>query len=258
MGLYVGGTAIGGLSGRVGGGVLTQLASWRAALGILGAIDMLAALCFLFLLPESRNFVRRQGFEMQYHFRAWSGHLRHRGLPSLFLIGGTVMGAFVTIYNYVGFLLKAAPFDLDQTEIGFIFVVYAFGIVASSVAGSLADRIGRGPVLVAGLLIELLGVALTLLHALTGVIVGVMALTIGFFVAHSVASGWVGRMAGTAKGHASSLYLFTYYAGSSVMGSVGGWFWATGGWPPIACFTAVLLLVGLGAGLQLRCLERRG
>jgi YNFM family putative membrane transporter len=32
------------------------------------------------------------------------------------------------------------------------------------------------------------------------------ALTVGFFIAHAVASGWVDRMARIAKGHASSLY----------------------------------------------------
>jgi hypothetical protein len=70
---------------------------------------------------------------------------------------------------------------------------------------------------------------MTLLHALAGMAAGVVLLTIGFFVAHSVASGWVGRMAAQAKGHAASLYLLAYYAGSSVMGSVGGWAWTHGG-----------------------------
>jgi hypothetical protein len=83
--------------------------------------------------------------------------------------------------------------------------------------------------LAAGLVVAGLGVLMTLLHALAGMAAGVVLLTIGFFVAHSVASGWVGRMAAQAKGHAASLYLLAYYAGSSVMGSVGGWAWTHGG-----------------------------
>jgi YNFM family putative membrane transporter len=88
-------------------------------------------------------------------------------------------------------------------------------------------------------------VLMTLLHALAGMAAGVVLLTFGFFVAHSVASGWVGRMAAQAKRHAASLYLLAYYAGSSVMGSVGGWAWTHGGWLAVAGFTGALLAIAL-------------
>ena len=54
--------------------------------------------------------------------------------------------------------------------------------------------------------------------ALPAIFGGVVAVTIGFFMTHSVASGWVGRMASGAKGHAASLYLLSYSVGSSVVG----------------------------------------
>jgi YNFM family putative membrane transporter len=82
-------------------------------------------------------------------------------------------------------------------------------------------------------------------------------LTIGFFIAHSVASGWVGRMAAQAKGHAASLYLLAYYAGSSLMGSVGGWAWAHGGWPAVAGFTGALLAAALLLGINVERGARR-
>ena len=248
MGLYVGGTAFGGMLGRVGIGALTELTSWRGALGILGGIDLVAAIGFVLLLPRSRNFARRTTLDAGFHLKAWRGHLTHRGLPLLFLIGGLAMGAFVTVYNYTGFRLAAPPYDLSPVRMSLIFVVYLFGMVASPVAGMLADRLGRGPVLIAGTLIEAAGVALTLTHGLVPIIAGIAVLTIGFFVAHAVASGWVGRMARGAKGHAASLYLLVYYIGSSVMGSAGGWFWASGGWPAVAAFTgAALTLAAVAA-----------
>lgn len=252
MGLYISGTAFGGMMGRVAVGALTELTSWRVALGSLGALDIAVALGFFVLLPPSRNFVKRRVLDPRYHLRAWTGHLRHPGLPWLFLIGFVIMGAFVTIYNYAGFRLTAAPYHLSQTALGSIFAVYLFGIAASSVAGGLADRIGRAPVMMAGLAITGLGLALTLMRPLEGIIAGIILLTIGFFMAHSVASGWVGRMAQGNKGHASSLYLLAYYLGSSLMGSLGGWLWAASGWPAVVGFTGLLLLVGVAAGLRLR------
>ncbi|MDQ0473361.1 YNFM family putative membrane transporter [Labrys wisconsinensis] len=256
MGLYVAGNAFGGMIGRVGIGALTELTSWRMALIVLGGLGLAAALGFIALLPASRNFAPRPGFDPKYHLRAWGGHLAHGGLPLLFLIGFLAMGAFVTVYNYAGFRLTAPPYGLGETAISLIFTVYLFGIAASSAAGALADRLGRGPVLMAGTLVAAAGVALTLAHALAGVIAGIVVLTIGFFMTHAVASGWVGRMAATAKGHAASLYLLAYYLGSSVMGSVGGWFWSGGGWWAVAAFAGAMLAAALAAAVRLRGIER--
>ena len=251
MGIYISGTAIGGLSGRVVIGFLTDLFGWHIALGAMGALGLVAALGFAVLLPASRNFVRRPGFQIRYHLRAWAGHLTHAGLPFVFLIGAFAMGCFVTIFNYVGFRLSDAPYGLSQSQIGLIFVVYLCGSVTSSIAGALSDKLGRGPVLVVGVLLADVGVAMTMLESLLGVIGGIVVLTSGFFVAHSIASGWVGRLAETSKGHASSLYLLAYYLGSSIMGSVGGWFWAHGGWNAVAGFAGMLLVCALLCGLYL-------
>src|SRR5258708_25421661 len=105
------------------------------------------------------------------------------------------MGAFVTIYNYGGFRLLAPPYRLNQTQIGLIFLSYVFGMFASSAAGALADRLGRTSVVVAGSLVTMSGLALTLLHPFTSVIAGIVVITVRVFMVHSAASGWVGRLA---------------------------------------------------------------
>jgi YNFM family putative membrane transporter len=76
--------------------------------------------------------------------------------------------------------------------------------------------------------------------------------TASFFAAHAVASGWVGRLAASDKGHATSLYLLVYYLGSSVAGSLGGWFWASDGWPGVAGFCGAMLLAAVLIALRLR------
>ena len=58
MGLYVGGTAFGGMAGRVLSGIIAEYTSWRWSLGIIGAIDLLMTFAFIVLLPPSRNFER--------------------------------------------------------------------------------------------------------------------------------------------------------------------------------------------------------
>ncbi len=150
-----------------------------------------------------------------------------------------------------------APYGLNQTELGLIFTVYLFGIVASSLAGALADRLGRGAVVTVGLCMAMGGVGLTLAHQLPVIIAGIAVLTIGFFMAHSAASSWVGQLARSAKGHASSLYLLAYYLGSSVVGSAGGWFYARWGWNALAMFTLLLLAFAVLAAGRVSFITRQ-
>ncbi len=257
MGLYVGGTAFGGMSGRVLTGIFAEYLSWRPALFLIGAIGLAAAIGFIALLPPSRNFARRAGFDPQFHLKAWMGHLGNPALPFIFAIAFFAMGSFVTIYNYAGFRLVAPPYELNQTELGLIFTVYLFGIGASSVGGLLGDRLGHFTVLLAGIVITATGGALTLFASLPLIILGIVVLTSGFFMTHSVASGLVGRLAHGTKGHASSLYMLAYYIGSSVMGSAGGWFWAMEGWSAVVIFTLAMMTLALLSALTARRLARR-
>ncbi len=254
MGVYISGTAFGGMVGRVITGAVAEHFSWPAALGLIGVAGLAAALCFALLLPESRNFRRNPRFRLAEHLGNWKRHLANPRLAALFAVGFLAMGAFVTVYNYVGFRLVAAPFGLSHGAIGLVFTCYLFGILSSSAAGWVSDRVGRGPVLTGGLAIALAGLGLTLSSSLVAVISGIAVLTLGFFAAHSTASSWVGQTAQGAKGHAASLYLLAYYVGSSVLGSTGGWMWSSGGWAWVAAFCGVAWVASaaLAAVLQWR------
>ncbi|MDE1181445.1 MFS transporter [Paraburkholderia sp.] len=258
MGLYVGGTAIGGMAGRVITGVVADLFGWRIAIGTIGVLGILSMLAFRALLPPSRRFVPRRGLSFSHHRSAFARHLKRPELPVLFLMAFVLMGSFVTLYNYIGYRLLAPPYQLSQTAIGGIFVVYLTGVVASPWSGKMADTFGRGRVLTGSIAIMLIGLALTMLHPIAAIAGGIACVTFGFFAGHAVASGWVGRLAKEAKGQAAALYLLAYYIGSSVVGSYGGHFWTAFGWNGVAGLVGVLLLVGVAASSWLRWRERIG
>lgn len=255
MGLYVSGTAFGGMIGRVAIGALAEVLSWRGALAVVGLIDLAVAFVFLAMLPRSRNFIVRTGMTLRAHLAAWCGHLQTPFLPALFFVGFLTLGGFMTIYNYIGFRLSSAPYNLNSAQIGLIFFAYLGGVVASSAAGAVADRVGRGPVMVSGTLIVLAGLMLTLLTPLPLIIIGITVITMGFFTVHSIASGWVGRIATQDRGHASSLYLLFYYAGASILGSAGGWVWHGDGWNGVGLYVTILFTGVLAIALALLRLD---
>ncbi len=250
MGLYIGGNAIGGMSGRVITGVLIDYVSWHAAIMVVGGLALIAAAVFWKILPESRNF-RARSLHPRSLLEGFIVQFRDAGLPLLFLEAFLLMGSFVTLFNYIGYRLLAEPYHLSQAVVGLFSVVYLSGIYSSAKIGSLADKLGRRQVLWAVIVMMLVGVSLTMFTPLPVVIIGVLLFTFGFFGAHSVASSWIGRRAITAKGQASSLYLFSYYVGSSVAGTGGGVFWHYAGWNGIGLFIGALLLVALAVALRL-------
>ncbi|MBF9233318.1 MFS transporter [Microvirga sp. BT350] len=256
MGLFIGGNAIGGMSGRLITGILTDLGSWRVAIGAIGTLGLLAAILAWRSLPASAHFTPRRADLMEL-LRSFADHLRDPGLLCLYAEAFLLMGAFVTLYNYLGYRLMAPPYLLSQSAIGAIFVIYLVGTASSTIAGSLADRLGRPRVLGAMIAVMLSGVAMSLLGHLAAILAGIVAVTFGFFGAHSVASSWVGSRAQSAKAQASALYLFCYYLGSSLIGTLGGVFWASSGWWGIASLVSVLLIAALAVALRLITLSSR-
>jgi YNFM family putative membrane transporter len=250
MGLYIAGSTLGGMFGRLAVAFVADHWGWRVALGSVGANSLIGAVFFVLALPRERLFVARKPdlLALAHIFRA---HFSDPGLPLLYAMGFLVMGSFVCTYNYVGFRLAEPPFSLSPTTIGLVFVLYLVGALSSTVMGDLAGRIGRRRVLWIAAAIEFAGVAVTLPDNLATVILGVALITWGFFGVHSIVSSWVGLRAETGRAQAAALYLFFYYVGSSLGGWAGGLFYADWRWPGVAAFVGAIVLAALAIALRL-------
>ncbi len=256
MGLYIAGNAFGGMSGRFIAAVLTDLGDWRVGLFALGILGAISAILFWRALPESHHF-RRRSIALPALWRDVRSVYGDSGLPWLFVTAFLLMGSFVGLYNFLGFRLVAAPFALSPSWIGAIFLMYVIGSWASAWAGRLADQIGRRNVLWVMICIAGTGLLVTLVSHLLPIILGLALFTFGFFGAHSVASGWVGRRAGEQRALAAAIYLSSYYLGGSVLGSATGLAWTAAAWPGVvtmlACTVGAVLLVSL----RLRAIPRK-
>lgn len=245
MGLYIAGSALGGMGGRLMASLVADAAGWRWALAGVGAVGLVMADAFRRLAPPSQRFVattRRASPRALF---------ADRGLALLFGEALLLMGIFVSIYNYAAFLLIAPPYGLGQSAIGAVFLLYVMGSLSSAWFGALAGRIGRRRVFPLPIALLIAGVALTLARPLGLVIAGIAVVTIGFFGAHSIASAWVGRRAQAARGQGAAWYLFFYYLGSSVLGSASGIAWSHAGWRGVAGFCLALGLLALAGAILL-------
>jgi YNFM family putative membrane transporter len=256
MGLYISGNSIGGMGGRIISGVLTDYFNWHIALIGIGIISLMASLLFWFTLPTSAHFQPRK-FAVVKLGKSLISQFNEPGLIYLFGTGFLLMGSFVSLYNYIGFQLIAPPYSLSQTIVGFIFIVYIVGTFSSTWMGMLADQHGRRKILQLSLLILLIGACITLNTNLWLKIIGIAVFTFGFFAGHSIASGWVGKLSTHDKAQASSLYLFFYYIGSSIGGTVGGMFYSDFGWIGVIVMIIVFTIIAIGLSVRLGTIAKR-
>ena len=241
MGLYIAGTSVGGLTGRLIPTGLVEISTWRWALFGSALVSLAFAITSWLLLPTQRNF-RPKSIHLKTESRALFGHWANRDLALLFLTAFLSMGTFVSMYNFLTFRL-IDDFGLAPSLAGLAFLFYLTGTWSSARAGSLVARIGHGKTLFASAVLFALGIALCAGN-LPMTLLGMIAFTVGFFAVHSTASGWVGQIATHDRAEASSLYVFFYYLGSSILGALAGVLFDALPWPGfIAVYT--VLCVGI-------------
>lgn len=242
-GSYVAGTTLGGLAGRLVAGPVGELWGWRAAALSVSLLATVAAVLFLVLIPRAKGFTAAQAAGLRGALATLGGHLRNARLLALYIQAFLMMGGFVAVYNYLGFRLSAEPFALPGTIVSLIFLAYLSGTFSSRWAGGLTVRFGRRNILLAGIVLMIAGLALTLTQILAMILAGLVVFTGGFFAAHSIGAGWTGSIATTGRAQASSLYNLAYYLGSSVIGWAGGLVFQSLGWTALALAIMVLAAV---------------
>lgn len=244
MGTYIAGTTIGGLVGRMIPTLAADLIAWQWALELASLVALGFAVAFARLVPRSTHFVPQRVAPRQ-TLRNLAGHLRDVPLLCLFGLAFVLMGGFVTVYNFLGYRLIGAPFNLPVALAGLVFMLYLAGTASSAAAGRMSDSWGRSRVLAASIVVMIAGLSLSLPDWLPTVVIGILLFTAGFFAAHSVASSWVGARATEHRAEASSLYLLGYYLGSSFVGALGGVAFTVAGWVGVAGYVAAFLAVAV-------------
>ena len=251
MGLYISGTAIGGMGGRVIAGVLIDSISWQTAMLIIGGLNLLIAVIFYLSLPNSQHF-KAYPIRLSRIKQAYSKNFADAKLRLLFAQGFILMGCFVTVFNYMSYRLLEKPFELSQAWIGLISIAYLSGIYSSPRAASWSQKMGRAKVLLLMMSTMLLGLWIMLIPALWAVLAGLLLFTFSFFAAHSTSSSWVSVQSLQYRAVGSALYLFCYYLGSSILGSSSGLIWEAFGWSGLTCFISIILALGIVIAWKLK------
>ena len=255
MGYYIGSLVAGGLIGRVGVALLTSLAGWRWALGLLTVLPVVATLVLRRTLPPETA-PQRSDERGLAKLRVL---LRNPVLVSAALSGCGSFFPLVAVYTYVGYRLEGPPFRLGPTAAGLVFLLWGVGVIAPTV-GHLAERRGWRRVAGSAMLIGAAGVLLTLTRSLPLVIVGLALVMVSAMSGQVSAALGQGTSTETNKGLASALYFSAYFTAGALAGYLPGLAWEGFGWSGVALTAIGSYGVGLvavvGGALVLRRLAR--
>ena len=123
IGGYIAANSLGGIFGRVAGGILTDYFSWQTAVLFFVLFSFSGALFVLLKLPEQRHFTPQRGLFF-HHNRAVLKHIANKKIWLAMLIGGANFALFVNLYSVMGFRLVAEPHNLPVALASLIFLCY--------------------------------------------------------------------------------------------------------------------------------------
>ncbi|NIH16842.1 MAG: MFS transporter [Buchnera aphidicola (Periphyllus lyropictus)] len=240
IGLYISGNTIGGFFGRLVSNIIIKYFSWNLVFILIGFFSLFISFLFFLNLPSSKNFtisVLNFKILLKNLYKSFQTKL----CIFLFLIGFFLMGSFVTLFNYIGYRLIIKPFSLNSVFISFLSLIYLIGVYFSPKASFLSKKYGKINLLIGSFFLMILGIFLTYYNFLFLIIFGLFCFTSGFFLVHSTTSSWISFLSKKYQVEISSLYFFFYYLGSSLFGSIGGFFWFYWGWSGVFCVINFML-----------------
>lgn len=237
--LYLSGNTIGGMTGRVAGSLLAGWGGWQQAVWVIGITSLLLGFLFYWKIPASSQ-VSQNSISIKEKLEQMKDLLSKRLFIGMYLIAALAMGVFVSVYNYICIQLESPRYGLPHQMIAMIFVMYLTGVAGSIIVGKLSDKHRPERLLRYSLILLGAGLSMLLIPRLWALIAGLGILTFAFFSTHTIASRIVSVNASRSKSSATSIYWLSYYAGSSIIGSLTGIILTRFGWDT---FVEILLML---------------
>ncbi len=240
-GIYVAMTVIGGMLGRLLGGAVTDLLSWRLGFAISGLFYL--GLVFLWIRQKESEGGKKK--TLQEALKGTLSHFQNYALVAGLALGFCLFFAFQSTFTYLPFKLKADPFGLSSTLISLTYLSFIAGMISSSFAGQIRQKIGLRSSFLVGFSIAVLGNIITLSFNLWLILLGLIVICFGNWLVQGLAVGFVATATQHDRAGANALYLLFYYLGGSLGGYLPGFSFDAFGYSSAVAFSLLLLGVGM-------------
>jgi predicted MFS family arabinose efflux permease len=245
VGTVMGGLLIGMLLARTFAGFVADFLGWRA-IYVLAAL-LLSVLIFVLRreFPESRE--KDVSSYAQLMRTVWRLMREERVLRLRSLYGACIFAAFSAFWTTAAFLLSGRPYQYPARIIGLFGLVAVSGVIASPIAGRLADR-GWARFQTAAFLlctfVSWLPIALGACH-LAWLVFGIILLDFGVHGAQITNQSEIYRLNPGARSRLTTAYMTIYFIGGAVGSQTGSLMYEKIGWNGVCCAGAAFVGIAL-------------
>ena len=196
---YITGNVASNLVGRLMSAAFADHLGLAANFYIFAALNLAGAFMIYFTVHRAPPMPAKATVQAA-PLATWALHLKSPPLRAGFGIGFCILFAFIGTFTFVNFVLTREPLSLGFMQLGFVYFVFLPSIFTTPLAGRTVRLVGTKQALWIGLTIA--GVALPLLVTpyLVAVLVGMVLMGVGTFLAQATATGFVSRSATADRG----------------------------------------------------------
>jgi len=243
MSFYVSGSVFGGFMGRFLLGHLHELIGWRHGYYVMTAITLLGAVWVGKMLPSSRHFVPNPNFRSA--IQTLGEHVTNRYVVTSCLLGACVLFSLVGCFTFINLHLTDEPYQLTTGALANIFAVYLLGVIITPLSTSLLRRFGSARTVRVAIVISMVGVLLTLVTPLWGVVIGLAIMSSGVFITQSATISYIAVNVKKGRSLASGLYYLGYYSGGTLGAWLCGMAYARGQWSMTVGLLVIVQILAL-------------
>ena len=240
IGIYIGVTIIGGFMGRALSGFFTDIFGWRVFFFIIGCIAILAS---ILLLKFSQNI---KASYLKPHLIDIIHTLKTRHNLYIFLMIFGIFFTFQAMLNFIPFELAKISDNYSSSKAGMLYIGYLVGVlVAFNTKKIIAFLGGSIKAIISGIIILIIAIQFFRIESFWFIFGAMVVFCLGNFITHSIASGFINKMATSHKGISNGLYVSFYYFGGALGSFVPGFIYIPFGWGAMLSFISVVSFISL-------------
>lgn len=241
MSYYIAFTTIGGLLGRVLGSIIANYFGWRACFQIM-SLSLILVLPIVYYFMEDLKLPKKEKPEY-FSLENFKVILHKRNLY-IYISVFCLFFVFTGITNFLPFRIKSINKEASEMLIGFIYSGYITGIFMSFIATKIIRLIGD-EIKTMLLGFSIFGFFLLMLSFpnIFLIFITMFDFCSGMFLVHSVASGYLNKMATERKSLINGAYIAFYYSGGVLGSYLPGIVYKNFGWLSFIISLFILVVV---------------
>lgn len=242
MSYYIAFTTIGGLLGRVIGSTIATYLGWQACFQIM-SLSLLIVLPVVYFFLEDITMTKSE--KSYFSLKKLKIILFNKTNKKLYIAVFCLFFVFTGITNFLPFRIKSLFAESSELTIGLIYSGYITGILISFIATKIIKILGsEKKTLLYGLLTYGFFLVMFSIPNLMIIFIVMFGFCSGMFLVHSVASGYLNKLATTQKSLINGAYISIYYSGGVLGSYLPGIVYKYAGWE--AFIANLLLMVSIG------------